>query len=120
MERSLPYGEAASPVRPASITIRSQEFPGRQEQMLATRVATKKATLPPRAIRSVARVSTAFAELDEEHRIVLCLHYLERLSLEQIAEVLDDTVESVREVYAGAVARLGSKGSRKRRRRKAA
>lgn len=83
--------------------------------MLATRAVTKKASPDP-----VVRLTTAFAELDEEHRIVLCLHYLERLSLEQIAEVLDDTLESVKEVYGEAVVRLGSKGVRRRRRRKAA
>ena len=88
--------------------------------MLATPAATKKAPLAPRTIDPVVRLTTAFAELDEEHRIVLCLHYLERLSLEQIAEVLDDTLESVKEVYDEAVQRLSSKGSRKRRRRKAA
>ena len=89
-----------------------------QEQMLAQRTATRKAA--PRTNDPVARLTTAFAELDEEHRIVLCLHYMERLSLEQIAVVLDDTVESVREVYTEAVSRLGSKGTRKRRRKKAA
>ena len=73
--------------------------------MLATQTAPKKASPAPRTIDPVARLTTAFAELDEEHRIVLCLHYLERLSLEQIAEVLDDTVESVKEVYAEAVQR---------------
>jgi DNA-directed RNA polymerase specialized sigma24 family protein len=91
-----------------------------QEQMLAKRVTAKKANLTRRTIDPVVRLTTAFAELDEEHRIVLCLHYLERLSLEQIAVVLDDTVESVKEVYDEAVVRLASKGSRKRRRRKAA
>ena len=91
-----------------------------QEQMLATRTTTRKATPAPRTTDPVARLTTAFAELDEEHRIVLCLHYLERLSLEQIAVVLDDTVESVREVYSEAVRRLGTKGTRKRRRKKAA
>ena len=88
--------------------------------MLATHAAAKQARPAPRAIDPVVRLTTAFAELEEEHRIVLCLHYLERLSLEQIAEVLDDTVGSVKEVYAEAVQRLGAKGSRKRRRRKAA
>jgi DNA-directed RNA polymerase specialized sigma24 family protein len=91
-----------------------------QEQMLATPAALKKARPAPRVIDPVVRLTTAFAELDEEHRIVLCLHYLERLSLEQIAEVLEDTVESVKVVYDEAVQRLGAKGSRKRRRRKAA
>jgi DNA-directed RNA polymerase specialized sigma24 family protein len=90
-----------------------------QESMLAA-PAARKSRPAPRTIDPVVRVTTAFAELDEEHRIVLCLHYLERLSLEQIAEVLDDTVESVKAVYGEAVSRLGSKGSRKRRRRKAA
>ena len=90
-----------------------------QEQMLATAAAPKKARPAPRVIDPVVRLTTAFAELDEEHRIVLCLHYLERLSLEQIAEVLEDTVESVKVVYDEAVQRL-AKGSRKRRRRKAA
>ena len=88
--------------------------------MLATPAATKKATPASRTIDPVVRLTTAFAELEEEHRIVLCLHYLERLTLEQIAEVLDDTVESVKEVYGEAVQRLGAKGSRRRRRRKAA
>ena len=88
--------------------------------MLATPAAAKKKASPARAIDPVVRLTTAFAELEEEHRVVLCLHYLERLSLEQIAEVLDDTVESVKLVYDEAVQRLGSKGSRKRRRRKAA
>ena len=87
--------------------------------MLATHSATKKATPAPRAIDPVVRLTTAFAELEEEHRIVLCLHYLERLSLEQIALVLDDTVESVKAVYDEAVQRLGAR-NRKRRRRKAA
>lgn len=90
-----------------------------QEQMLAKR-PSRKAGLTPRTTDPVVRVTTAFAELEEEHRIVLCLHYLERLSLEQIAQVLDDTEESVRAVYAEAVARLASKGTRKRRRRHAA
>ena len=89
--------------------------------MLAAPATTsKKASPAARTIDPVVRLTTAFAELEEEHRIVLCLHYLERLSLEQIAEVLDDTVESVKEVYDEAVQRLGSRGSRKRRRRKAA
>ena len=88
--------------------------------MLATSAAPKKASPAPRTIDPVVRLTTAFAELDEEHRIVLCLHYLERLSLEQVAEVLDDTVESVKSVYAEAVQRLGAKGRRKRRPRKAA
>lgn len=91
-----------------------------QEQMLAPRTTTKKPALAPRTTDPVVRLTTAFAELEEEHRIVLCLHYMERLSLEQIAVVLDDTVESVREVYNEAVMRLGSKGTRKRRRKKAA
>ena len=56
----------------------------------------------------VARVSTAFAELDEAHRIVLCLHYLERLSLYQIARVLDDSEEMVKQVYLEAIERLGT------------
>ncbi len=88
--------------------------------LAAPATAPKKASPAPRAIDPVVRLTTAFAELDEEHRIVLCLHYLERLSLEQIAEVLDDTVESVKLVYDEAVQRLSTKGSRKRRRRKAA
>ena len=91
-----------------------------QEQMLATRTTAKKVSPSARTTDPVARLTTAFAELDEEHRIVLCLHYMERLSMEQIAVVLDDTVESVREVYSEAVTRLGSKGTRKRRRKKAA
>jgi DNA-directed RNA polymerase specialized sigma24 family protein len=91
-----------------------------QEQMLATRSAAKKSSPTARTTDPVVRLTTAFAELDEEHRIVLCLHYLERLSLAQIAVVLDDTEESVRKVYDEAVVRLGSKGSRKRRRKKAA
>jgi DNA-directed RNA polymerase specialized sigma24 family protein len=93
-----------------------------QETMLAT-TAFERKTATPRAARrdTVARVTTAFAELEEEHRIVLSLHYLERLSLEQIAVVLDDTEESVRVVYDEAVARLANKkNGRKRRRRKAA
>jgi DNA-directed RNA polymerase specialized sigma24 family protein len=63
-------------------------------------------------------VISAFAELEEEHRIVLCLHYLERLSLEQIAVVLDDTEEKVRAVYMEAVGRLASRKSGRKRRRK--
>ena len=85
------------------------------QQMLAKPTAAKKASPTPRATDPVVRLTTAFAELEEEHRIVLCLHYLERLSLEQIACVLDDTEERVREVYLEAVTRLGSKGARKRR-----
>ena len=91
-----------------------------QEQTLAKRSTPKKARLTPRTADPVVRVTTAFAELEEEHRVVLCLHYLERLSLQQIAQVLDDTEQSVRAVYAEAVARLASKGARKRRRNKAA
>jgi DNA-directed RNA polymerase specialized sigma24 family protein len=90
-----------------------------QEQTLAARTTTRKGAAARRTTDPVARLTTAFAELDEEHRIVLCLHYLERLSLEQIAVVLDDTVENVREVYTEAVGRLGTK-ARKRRRKKAA
>ena len=88
--------------------------------MLTTPAATRKSRPAARTIDPVVRLTTAFAELEEEHRVVLCLHYLERLSLEQIAEVLDDRVESVQEVYGEAVQRLRSRGSRKRRRRKAA
>lgn len=62
----------------------------------------------------VARLSSAFRELDEEHRIVLSLHFFERLSLEEVAVVLDDAEESVREVYAEAVALLGGQLGRRR------
>lgn len=62
----------------------------------------------------VGRVSTAFAELDEAHRIVLSLHYLERLTLYQIARVLDDSEETVKQVYLEAIERLGSRPSRRR------
>jgi DNA-directed RNA polymerase specialized sigma24 family protein len=51
--------------------------------------------------------TTAFAELDEAHRVVLFLHYVECLSLYQIARVLNDTEEHVRAVYLGAIERLG-------------
>lgn len=54
----------------------------------------------------IARLHRTFLELAEEHRLVLSLHFLERLTLEQIAVVLDDTEESVREVYVEAVALL--------------
>jgi DNA-directed RNA polymerase specialized sigma24 family protein len=53
--------------------------------------------------------TTAFAELDEAHRVVLFLHYLECLSLYQIARVLDDTEEHVRSVYLEAISRLGGR-----------
>ncbi len=62
----------------------------------------------------VARLSSAFLELDEEHRIVLSLHFFERLSLEEVAQVLDDSEESVREVYVEAVARLVGRVGRER------
>ena len=91
-----------------------------QEQSLTKRATPKKASPTARGTDPVVRITTAFAELEEEHRIVLCLHYLEKLSMAQIAEVLDDTEESVRTVYADAVARLASKGARKRRRTRAA
>ena len=91
-----------------------------QEQTLAKRRAPRKAGHTARNIDPVVRVTTAFAELDEEHRIVLCLHYLEGLTLAQIAEVLDDTEQSVRVVYMEGVARLATRGTRKRRRKKAA
>ena len=62
----------------------------------------------------VARLTTAFQELDETHRIVLCLHYLERLSLYQIARVLDDSEEAVKQVYLEAIEQLGSRPERVR------
>jgi DNA-directed RNA polymerase specialized sigma24 family protein len=95
-----------------------QEFSGMQEQTLGKRTASKKAG-PARGTDPVVRITTAFAELEEEHRIVLCLHYLEKLSLEQIAQVLDDTEESVRAVYTEAVARLGKRAPKRRRTRAA-
>lgn len=60
-------------------------------------------------VNPMARLTTAFAELDETHRIVLCLHYLEELTLYQIARVLDDSEETVKRVYQEAIERLGSR-----------
>lgn len=61
----------------------------------------------------VARLRSAFQELEEEHRIVLSLHFFERLSLEEVALVLDDSEENVRAVFREAVARM--RGTAKRR-----
>lgn len=66
------------------------------------------------AVDPVTHLTTAFSELDEAHRIVLCLHYLERLSLYQIARVLDDSEETVKRVYLEAIQRLGSRPTRRR------
>lgn len=60
------------------------------------------------------RLGSAIMELDEVHRIVLSLHFLERLSLAQVAQVLDDNEESVREVFVEAVERLRTRGDRQR------
>lgn len=63
----------------------------------------------PFANAQVAHLSSAFLELDEEHRIVLCLHFFERLSLAEVALVLDADEESVRAVYEEGVSRLGGR-----------
>lgn len=65
-------------------------------------------------VDAVARLGTAFSELDEAHRIVLCLHYLERLTLYQIARVLDDSEETVKRVYVEAIERLGARPNPRR------
>ena len=62
----------------------------------------------------VARLSSKLLELDEEHRIVLCLHFFERLSLQEIAALLDDTEASVREVFVEAIARISDQIERRR------
>ncbi len=59
-------------------------------------------------------IASAFQELDEEHRIILSLHFFERLTLEQIAVLLDDSLASVRRVYAEAVHRLTTRAERQR------
>lgn len=64
----------------------------------------------------VTRIASAFYELDEAHRVVLCLHYLEQLTMEEIALVLDDESERVAAVYREGLELL----SRDPRRRDAA
>jgi len=68
---------------------------------------------PPSRDAKIARLSSALREMGEEHRIVLCLHFLEELSLAEIAIVLDDSEESVRDVYLEAVTLLCEEGRRR-------
>ena len=62
----------------------------------------------------VARLTGKLLELGEEHRLVLCLHFFERLSLKEIGMLLDDTEESVREVFVEAVCLITGRSYQKR------
>ena len=85
-----------------------------KKQNRTTGGTRKSAARKRPAVEPVTRLTTAFGELDEAHRIVLCLHYLEQLSLYQIARVLDDSEETVKRVYVEAIERLGTRPVRVR------
>lgn len=72
------------------------------ELIPSTTVETMNAEINALPLRAEG-IASAFHELDEEHRIVLSLHFFERLTLEQISVVLDAPMADVRQVYAEAV-----------------
>ena len=75
------------------------------ERIPSTAVGTMNAEINALPLRAEG-IASAFQERDEEHRIVLSLHFFERLALEQISVVLDAPMADVRLVYAEAVHRL--------------
>ena len=62
----------------------------------------------------VARLTGKLMDLHEEHRIVLCLHFFERLSLKDIGMLLDDSEDKVREVFVEAVCLITGRSYQKR------
>lgn len=84
-----------------------------QQTTLAKDTLAEVASHPAQYTQTTG-LGSALMELDEVHRIVLSLHFLERLSLAQVAQVLDDREESVREVFVEAVERLRTRGDRQR------
>jgi DNA-directed RNA polymerase specialized sigma24 family protein len=84
-----------------------------QQTTLVEDTPVEVASHPAPSVQAV-RLGSALMELDEVHRIVLSLHFLERLSLAEVALVLDDREENVREVFVEAVERLRIRGERQR------
>lgn len=62
----------------------------------------------------VIQLGSKLLDLHEEHRIVLCLHFFERLSLKEIGTLLDDSEDGVREVFVEAICLLSGRNYQKR------
>lgn len=84
----------------------SQQVNGQEASALYSALTSSRQLTPSRECsrdEAIQALETALADLPEEHRLVLKLHYVEQLSFAQIAIRLDRTAGAIRGLHRNAL-----------------